>query len=89
MQDFVKLFPKGHTVKGVVKKMGVMKVDEKNLTANIVFRDESVNKFLDLITKCKVKSFKEIKFTLEDYFMQFYKEDKDFGGAMQWKKKKK
>lgn len=89
LQDFVKLFPKGHTVKGVVKKMGVMKVDEKNLTANIVFRDESVNKFLDLITKCKVKSFKEIKFTLEDYFMQFYKEDKDFGGAMQWKKKKK
>lgn len=89
LQDFVKLFPKGHTVKGVVKKMGVMKVDEKNLTANIVFRDESVNKFLDLITKCNVKSFKEIKFTLEDYFMQFYKEDKDFGGAMQWKKKKK
>ncbi len=89
LKNFVNISPKGHTVKGVVKKMGVMKVDEKNLTANIVFRDESVNKFLDLITKCKVKSFKEIKFTLEDYFMQFYKEDKDFGGAMQWKKKKK
>ena len=89
LKNFVKISPKGHTVKGVVKKMGVMKVDEKNLTASIVLRDENVNNFLELIVKCNVKSFKEIKFTLEDYFMQFYREDKDFGGAMQWKKKKK
>lgn len=89
LKNFVKISPKGHTVKGVVKKMGVMTVDEKNLTASIVLRDENVNNFLELIAKCNVKSFKEIKFTLEDYFMQFYREDKDFGGAMQWKKKKK
>lgn len=89
LKNFVNISPKGHTVKGVVKKMGVMKVDEKNLTASIVLRDENVNNFLELIAKCNVKSFKEIKFTLEDYFMQFYREDKDFGGAMQWKKKKK
>ena len=89
LKNFVKISPKGHTVKGVVKKMGVMKVDEKNLTASLVLRDENVNNFLELIAKCNVKSFKEIKFTLEDYFMQFYREDKDFGGAMQWKKKKK
>lgn len=89
LKNFVKISPKGHTVKGVVKKMGVMKVDEKKLTASIVLRDENVNNFLELIAKCNVKSFKEIKFTLEDYFMQFYREDKDFGGAMQWKKKKK
>ena len=89
LKNFVNISPKGHTIKGVVKKMGVMKVDEKNLTASIVLRDENVNNFLELIAKCNVKSFKEIKFTLEDYFMQFYREDKDFGGAMQWKKKKK
>ena len=37
---------------------------------------------IELLSYLPVKEFSNIKESLEDYFMKFYKEDKDFGGAL-------
>jgi len=34
-----------------------------------------------LFSNYSIKSFSHLKETLEDYFMSYYKEEKDFGGA--------
>lgn len=44
--------------------------------------DKDVNKVISYLSNFKVKEFNNIKESLEDYFMKFYKEDKDFGGAL-------
>jgi ABC-2 type transport system ATP-binding protein len=44
--------------------------------------DKDINKVVSFLAGFKVKEFNNIKETLEDYFMKFYKEDKDFGGAL-------
>ena len=42
--------------------------------------DSNINKVIDYISRFNVKEFHHIKETLEDYFMKYYKEDKEFGG---------
>lgn len=44
--------------------------------------DKDINKVISYLSDFKVKEFNNIKESLEDYFMKFYKEDKDFGGAL-------
>lgn len=44
--------------------------------------DRELNDFIALLASLAVTSFSNRKETLEDYFMKFYKEDKDFGGAL-------
>ena len=48
--------------------------------------DDKINEVVDQLSNYKIAEFTNIKETLEDYFMKFYKEDKNFGGV-QWKKK--
>ena len=48
----------------------------------ITTNDENINEVISYLSDFKVKEFNNIKETLEDYFMKFYKEDKDFGGAL-------
>lgn len=43
--------------------------------------DKDINKLIDLLCNYKIKEFINVKETLEDYFMKFYKEDKEFGGV--------
>ena len=45
--------------------------------------DGDMNSLISLLSGFEVKSFGNRKESLEDYFMKFYKEDKDFGGALQ------
>lgn len=40
-----------------------------------------MNTLIDDLAKLQIEDFHEIPFTLEDYFMQFYKEDKVFEGV--------
>lgn len=54
--------------------------NNENVLVNI--DDKNINKLILAISKSKVKSFSHIKETLEDYFMKYYKEDKEFGGAL-------
>lgn len=54
--------------------------NDKKLTASIEFNKENYKKFFDSLYGIKIKEFEEKPFTLQDYFMSFYKEEKEFGG---------
>lgn len=54
--------------------------NEELLIAAIKFPKAKHNAFFKSLKGIKIKSFEEKPFTLQDYFMSFYKEDKDFGG---------
>ncbi|WP_334105297.1 ABC transporter ATP-binding protein [Muricomes intestini] len=51
------------------------------LRARVHVEDKNMNQLISDITKLQVSDFHEIPFTLEDYFMQFYKEDRIFEGV--------
>ena len=50
----------------------------------IAIEDMDLNTLIDILSKKDVVSFSNRKESLEDYFMKFYKEDKNFGGALKW-----
>ena len=45
--------------------------------------DKYINGVIELLSNYPVRGFGHKKETLEDYFMSYYKEDKEFGGALQ------
>lgn len=53
----------------------------KKTRARVHVDDAEVNGFITDISGMDVEDFHEIPFTLEDYFMQFYKEDREFEGV--------
>ena len=67
----------------------VVEVNETNLTASIEFDKKDYKKFFDSLYGIKIKEFEEKPFTLQDYFMSFYKEEKEFGGLSGVKGNKK
>ena len=40
-----------------------------------------INQVINLLSNYDLKEFINVKETLEDYFMKFYKEDKEFKGV--------
>lgn len=60
--------------------INILKENENNNELIISCLDKDINKAIDSFTKYNIKEFNNIKETLEDYFMHFYKEDKEFGG---------
>ena len=87
-EKFLKTLPKAKLKMERIEKYGIKDKDDEKLKVEIACCDKDINKIVEILGDFKIKSFKEVKFTLEDYFMQFYREDKDFGGV-KWKKKKK
>lgn len=57
-------------------------VSENNLSLLINVDDKNINSLIKAISLSNITCFVHIKETLEDYFMKYYKEDKDFGGAL-------
>lgn len=57
-------------------------LNEKKLIMHIALEDQDLNNLIDILSLLEIKSFSNRKESLEDYFMKFYKEDKDFGGAI-------
>ena len=55
---------------------------EKDRSVYLSVEDSDLNHLIALLSDVGVRSFSNRKETLEDYFMKFYKEDKDFGGAL-------
>lgn len=53
----------------------------KKNRARVHVDDSQINQFISDITSLNVIDFHEFSFTLESYFMQFYKEDKVFEGV--------
>lgn len=64
------------------KIINIVKDREAKNKLFITTDDKNINQVISFISDFKVKEFNNIKETLEDYFMKFYKEDKDFGGAL-------
>lgn len=52
----------------------------ERLTLTIKFQTKDYKKFIDSVIGIKLHTFAERPFTLQDYFMSFYKEEKTFGG---------
>lgn len=57
-------------------------ISTSGLTVNLSVEDSDINAFIRLLSDFNAKSFSNRRESLEDYFMKFYKEDKDFGGAL-------
>lgn len=55
--------------------------NEKKLRARVVIETGKINELLSHIEGLHVADFQEIEFTLEDYFMEFYKNDHVFEGV--------
>lgn len=53
--------------------------NEKKLRARVMIEAAQINRLLTDIMPLSVTEFQEIPFTLEDYFMEFYKNDCQFG----------
>lgn len=64
------------------KDLKILNVDEKNNYVFISTDDSLINKVIAILSKYEIEDFNNKKETLEDYFMKFYKEEKDFGGAL-------
>lgn len=62
--------------------LAIKEVCKRELKVVVAVNDLHINELTTRLDKLNLTSFKEIKFTLEDYFMQFYKEDRKFGGEM-------
>ncbi len=57
-------------------------ITEEENEVYISVDDNDLNILIALLAVLPVSSFSNRKETLEDYFMKFYKEDKNFGGAL-------
>ena len=80
-EDFQKLLknlPKLHKNTINIKKISVKSYDEDKKSIIIAVNDKDINSLVALLSEFKVETFTQVKFTLEDYFMQFYREDKKF-----------
>lgn len=60
-------------------------LQEDNTSVYVSLEDSDLNAFVALLSSLAVASFSNRKETLEDYFMKFYKEDRDYGGALSCK----
>lgn len=52
-------------------------VDENKKQSIVSIKDNEINKLINILSKCDVKFLKEEKYTLEEYFMQFYGGEKN------------
>ncbi len=57
-------------------------IREEGVEAYLSVEDSDLNALIALLAAAKVVTFSNRRETLEDYFLKFYKEDKDFGGAL-------
>lgn len=72
--------------KAFLKKAAALKsfslIREEAAEAYMSIEDSDLNALIALLASERVASFSNRRETLEDYFLKFYKEDKDFGGAL-------
>lgn len=64
------------------ENISILKDDPSSNKLFISCDDKYINDLINFLSQYEIKEFNNIKETLEDYFMKFYKEDKEFGGAL-------
>lgn len=65
---------------GAISSLEILKNDKCTLFLSV--DDKNMNAAIGLLSEYGIRKFSNRRESLEDYFMKFYKEDKDFGGAM-------
>lgn len=63
-----------------IKTINIIKNEINELFVS--FDDSDLNYLISLLSELDIKSFSNRRESLEDYFMKFYKENKDFKGAL-------
>ncbi len=58
----------------------IVSKNESALKVIVKFKNTQYKEFIDSVLGIKLRTFAEKPFTLQDYFMSFYKEEKVFGG---------
>ncbi len=83
MQKFLLLLKKHPSYsRAKNKELYCSKVDNTKNQVIVNIIDDNINVLINLLSQFKLIVFKQVPFTLEDYFMQFYIEDKQYGGAL-------
>lgn len=67
-------------VYGTIESVKLLKNEENSVFISVEDRD--LNALIAILSELDILLFGNRKESLEDYFMKFYKEDKDFGGAL-------
>ena len=62
--------------------INIININKESLIVNLTCEDKDINEFISYISNYEIEEFTNIKETLQDFFMKFYKENKDFGGAL-------
>ena len=65
-----------------VDYLKILSLNEQNGTVNIATDDKDINEVIRALSAFGIRDFCQKKETLEDYFMSYYKEDKNFEGAL-------
>lgn len=63
-----------------IPSVEILKIEDNKVFISL--EDEDMNKAIEILSGLEINEFSNRKESLEDYFMKFYKEDKDFGGAL-------
>ena len=82
-RTFVLTFFNKDELHNFIENKNKFKIDYSNddiLVAVVTFPYDKYNEFFATLNGVKIKKMQEKPFTLQDYFMSFYKEERDFGG---------
>ncbi len=79
---FVSSLPKLRKNSINIKRISIRESDKEKRCVIVAVNDKDINNLVNILSEYKIIAFEQEKFTLEDYFMQFYKEDKNFGGVL-------
>lgn len=80
--DFATEEDKKKFLESSAEKNSLILIDDKGKEIYISIEDRDLNGVIRLLSDAEVVKFSNRKESLEDYFMKFYKEDKDFKGAI-------
>ncbi len=82
LEDMCGKLPKirKNTIK--IKQNAIRTVDKTSRTVIVAVNDKDINSLVSLLSQYDIAKFTQVKFTLQDYFMRFYRENKNFGGIL-------
>ena len=63
--------------KFIKEKLDIISKNKTKKQVRVKVKDDNINEFIKVLSNYKIKFIKEIKSDLEDYFMTFYKENKN------------
>lgn len=75
-------FANNYSAKKYENIINVLEYNEEKNRVLVSVDDKNINKFISIVSEYSLDEFSNRKETLEDYFMKFYKEDKDFKGVL-------